>query len=280
LKKVTEMANPNHDPKTGEFSSGGGGGTKGREPGGYQFFSANEEENLSFEEASARALGSEAQQRMLATSKEIDQRVGLHSTALSAIGDWSDGAENSVFNVTKEGDFDKLEYSAALKGDLANQKSVIAFSRGEGPDTIYRMDLPGKLSDIRANLDKAGLQFRTLVPTATGAHVVLFDPGSSLADNVQKLGDHYEDLTVKSARGTGKFIGGDTREEGHAAYGKVISAYEQSHNSGGSGGLGRSADSRRGPSSAEIKSAVKDALGSALAAPELQRGLRKLGRKP
>jgi hypothetical protein len=174
-----------------------------------------------------------------------------------------------------------VAYSAAIKGDIANQKAVIAFVRDpKGPDTVYRMDLPGKLSEIRTNLDAAGLQYRTLIPTDAGAHVVLYDQGSALRANVEKLGEHYENLSVASATGIGSFIGGDTREEGHAAYQRVISGYEQGHDQGRYKRLDSTPiDRNQATDKGKLKTIFGGAVRDAMAGPDAKRSLGKLSRK-
>jgi hypothetical protein len=98
--------------------------------------------------------------------------------------------------------------------------------------------------------------------------------GSQFRGNIESLGEHYDNLTVQSFRGTGQIIGADTREAAHGVYQKVISTYEQGHDRGRVGGLERAAGDR----SSAAKIAVKDAFSAALASPEVQRSFRKLGK--
>jgi hypothetical protein len=86
--------NINHDPKNGEFSEGSSASALAS---AYQFYSPNEQENLHFDEA-AKRLNSENQKRFIEISKDVDRQVGLAATPKGAIGDWADGAENSVLN--------------------------------------------------------------------------------------------------------------------------------------------------------------------------------------
>ena len=221
----------------GRWTSGGGGSatatsvadrTRSMFPA-FQMYSPNEAENLNFDQA-YQNLSSPNQQRFVEIGKDIDKQVGLDAQPMNAIGDWSDGAENSVFNVIRNApSFEAVEYSAAIKGDIANQKAVIPFMVDKtGGDSVYRFHLDQDIRQARTSLDKSGIQFRTLIPAAKGVDVAVYDPGSELGDKIEALGQKYG-IQVERQRGRGEFLGGETREDGHAAYAKVIQSWEQLH---------------------------------------------------
>ena len=195
----------------------------------YQFYSPNIEESLSFEEA-AKRLTSGDQARYKSIGQDIDTQLGHESQSFSAIGDWSDGAENTVFNIIKNPkSFDELKYSAAIKGKIGNQKAVIPFMAEEGgADSLYMAEIKGvPLEELRPKLDELGIQFRTLVKTKDGVKVVVFDQGSALTEQLNKLGETY-DTNIEQIKGRGEFLGSfNTRAEGLSEYNKVISGYEQ-----------------------------------------------------
>jgi len=190
--------------------------------GSVGFVSPNEQEGLTFEQALSK-LGSPEQASVLRRGKELLKS----GTVESAIGDWSDGAENSSILKTDNADKQKMDYTVAKLGMEYNQKAVISFTRNDtGKDTVWELQASGELQDIRKTLDGLGIQYRTLVPGQNGTRVYLFDQNTELGDKVvqaaSKLGSDLE-----FTRGTGEFIGGDTREEGRRAYEKVIGNYEK-----------------------------------------------------
>jgi hypothetical protein len=123
----------------------GGGSTEDA----YQFYSPNIEENLTFQQATAR-LKSDDQARYRVIGQDIDKQIGFQAVPHNAIGDWSDGAENTIFNeIHNDGDFKQVEYSAALKGMIGNQKAVIPFTvDSKGKDSLYRFQMQGDATTI------------------------------------------------------------------------------------------------------------------------------------
>jgi len=195
----------------------------------YQFYSPNVEESLTFEEASKRLTSSD-QARYKMIGKDIDVQLGLQSESQSALGDWSDGAENTVFNtINNVQDFEQLRYSTALKGKIGNQKSVIPFLAQEGgADSLYMTEIKGvPIEELRPKLDELGIEFRTLVKTKDGTKVIVFDQGTALTEQINNLANAY-DTTIEQVQGQGEFLGSwETRAEGLQEYERVISEYEQ-----------------------------------------------------
>jgi predicted ABC-type ATPase len=197
--------------------------------GSVELYSPNVEENLTFADAQKR-LGGADQARFRSIANGIDKQLGLQTKSQNAIGDWKDGAENSVVTYVKPGmDFDTVRYSTVIKGLSANQKAVVAFNvQPGGEDSIYHFHTDGKANDVRNVLDVNGLSFRTLVPVESGTDVVIFDPGRKLQANVEKVAEHYG-TQVDQYDGKGEYIGGDTRAEGAKQFKGIIKSYEQSH---------------------------------------------------
>lgn len=193
---------------------------------GYAFYSPNVEEDTKFDYA-AKMLRSDRQKAARQQSDSIDAKLGLRSQSYDAIGDWADGAENSVVS-SYEGitDFNKLREAAARKGLAWNQKAVIPFvADRDGPDVMYEIDVAGDdLHDIRDRLGKAGIQFRSLVPGRGKTRVYVFDSGDQLADNIEKFGATYGEgqISGRSYRGRGEFLGHDTRTGARRAYIEAI----------------------------------------------------------
>jgi hypothetical protein len=201
------------------FTDNYGGGS------GYEFVSPNVAEGLSFEQAFAR-LQSLQERRALKQFAQIDYELGIEAHDQPAIGDWADGAENSVFSFVRNADWDTLRYSAALKGQAEKQKAVLVFrvERG-GKDAVYRFDLPVNADKARKSLQSAGIAFHTLVPGARKTHVVIFDSEGEVLSKLSSLRKEYRGLKISVDRGRGEFIGGDSYEEGDRAYIGVIDHY-------------------------------------------------------
>lgn len=198
----------------------------------YQFYSPNIEEDLDFQQA-YKQLDGDRQAWYKTISNDIDDKLGLKTTSLNAIGDWSDGAENTVYNVIENApDYETVRYSAALKGAVGNQKAVVTFMESEdGPSSLYVAHFnSSNAEEIRKILDNAGLQFRTIIPQKGGTDVAVFDENSDLRDNIVKLSEQHGDIIreIEQFRGQGEFLGSwDTRAEGLKVYRETISSYNR-----------------------------------------------------
>jgi hypothetical protein len=163
-------------------------------------------------------------------SQEIDRQHGFDSEDIDAVGDTQEwGAENSIITVYgNTNSYADVQYLAALKGLAWNQKAVIPFREDpDGDKIVYTMDIQDDMESIRANLDKVGLQYRSLIPGEGRTRVLVYDDDMSLGGNVAQLGEVYGDrLTGERTVGEGEFLGNETREGGAAKYRAVIEAYE------------------------------------------------------
>jgi len=203
------------------------------DPAGFQMYSPNVEEGVKFQKA-VENLGGQQQVKFLRLAEDVLDQVGVEHSAANAIGDWADGAENSVFQtITKPIDKETMRYTAALIGKNAKQKAVLTFSHDpNGADAMYQMDLPVSIAEARAKLDEKGIAFRTLVPTEQGCKVVVFDQGNELLTKILTVGDEY-DVTIRQTKGSGEFIGAtdqeapDARDVADAEYDRAIAAYEK-----------------------------------------------------
>jgi hypothetical protein len=84
------------------------------------------------------ALRSPAQAALMKTSGEIDRidrQLGISAWDRPAIGAWADGAENSIMTVATGATMDQLRVAGAMKGAVANQKSVLVADNARAADT-------------------------------------------------------------------------------------------------------------------------------------------------
>jgi hypothetical protein len=196
----------------------------------YLFLSANTDENLSPAEA-LRRLRSNEQAVFRQLAGDILRQVGAaRADVVDAVGDWSDGAENSLLAVVPvPPDLATLRYAAAWFGLLAGQKGVLAFRPGNGgPDGLATLDVPGRdLARLRQALDAHGIEARTIVPTAAGQRVVVFDEGGRWRGRLERLG-RWCGVPVRVTAGTGAYVGEQSRGLARQKYRELIAAYENS----------------------------------------------------
>jgi hypothetical protein len=193
---------------------------------GVVFASPNIREGLNYEQAS-KLLTSSEHARMKEIYADLAKQTGLTTEDVSAVGDWSDGAENTIFSVVKNPkSFEDVQYLAAQFGEASNQKAVIPFFKTKtGQDSLYIVDLKGSVDNIRKDLDKLGLQYRTIIPKADGVQIVIFDQGTTLGKEINQLSKDYGTI-ARQQKGTGSFLGGETRAAGLKEYRRVTSEYQ------------------------------------------------------
>src|SRR5262249_19524264 len=109
----------------------------------FAFFSPNLDEGLSFDQAHQRLRsGNQASFRKL-TDHLLDTIGVKNYKTADAIGDWYDGAENSVVQAIHEPiPSDRLQYLAAWYGLMGRQKAVLTFSSDpHGADSVYQIPI-------------------------------------------------------------------------------------------------------------------------------------------
>ena len=192
-------------------------------PKAILFASPNTRECLNVEQATKQLTGDE-HARMAKIYADRANQLGLTAFSYNAIGDWSDGAENTIYSeVSNARSYEDVERLAAVCGMASQQKAVIPFFvEADGADAVYKIRVPrGNGAGVRKSLDEVGLQYRTFVTCFDSIQVVIFDKGSILKDSVSKFASIYG-TQPEEYRGRGDFLGGNTRVEGKAAYQKVL----------------------------------------------------------
>jgi hypothetical protein len=206
--------------RAGQFTKGHGSGAAiGKGQLSFGFVSPNTKENLRFEQAE-KELASPRQKEYHRYAQKL---VGPRGRVHDVLGDWADGAENSLMiegNMSRE----ELRKAVAQVGLTGEQKAVIPFAADKnGKDVMWSLELGGQthVNAVRQALSKHGLQFRTLQKTANGLTVHVFDEGGQMQRNilgvVKQLGG-----SITRTRGRGEFLGGDTRESGAREYQRVL----------------------------------------------------------
>jgi hypothetical protein len=146
------------------------------------------------------------------------------------VSDWGTGAKNAVVQVLPETvDPDTTRYVAAWMGLLHDQRGVLIFEAddtGDGPDSCYTLDVRTQdPEDVRSQLDRLGLRWRTIAPVAKGLHILIFDPGRRLRHKVEQF-VRDANARVREAVGRGDYVGGSTRTAARSVYRAIIARYE------------------------------------------------------
>lgn len=225
-KKIFEVATFAYDPNQERDASGkwtGGGGA-----GGEILVSPNIKENMNYEEAK-KMTSSPEHARAVSIAKDAIKKQDMDGKVESGVGDWEDGAENSIkIDVKGVKDFDQLKYTASKLGASLNQKAVVAFQKKkDGPDILHKISADRPMDEVRKILSDNGISFRTMVGDRAKTSVTILDQGSQLTANVAKFLGAINGKS-EAVRGVGEFIGGDTRIAGKKAYKSIIDNYERS----------------------------------------------------
>ena len=225
-KKIFEVATFAYDPlqerdESGKWTSGGGAG-------GEILVSPNIKENMNYEEAK-KMTDSPEHARAVSIARDAIKKQDMDGEVESGIGDWEDGAENSIkIDVKGVKDFDQLKYTASKLGASLNQKAVVAFQKKkDGPDILHKISADRPMDEVRKILSDNGISFRTMVGDRAKTSVTILDQGSQLTANVAKFLGAINGKS-EAVRGVGEFIGGDTRIAGKKAYKSIIDNYERS----------------------------------------------------
>lgn len=209
-------------------------------PKGFEFVSPNVTEDMRLDEA-IRSLRSDRQTALVDYEKTIDEKFGLEGKYQAAVGDWADGAENTVVATYKvPPTWAELEANAALKGLAADQKAVIPFLvQKDGKSFLHEVTLKSDLRTAREIVANAGIENRTLVPVAGGTKVMVFDEHGTLGKTLKTLANE-NNTTHIFFRGRGEFLGSfASRDEGIAKYRDAIARFGLDEERGGSDGKRR-----------------------------------------
>ncbi len=218
-------------------------------------FSSPNVEQLDFGQALNR-LHSDNHRQFRESAAQLLNRLQVKGKIEDAIGDWEDGAENSLVHDLNVPSHDLSRYIAAWLGRIGKQKAVLHFIPDKaGKDFLHETTVPQTdLASLRGQLSQLGIQFRTLVPQPEGTKVLLFDEGGQLKDRFVQFARANRGQ-VQQLSGTGEFIGGPDRAAASEKYRQIIGDYESAHGQA-AGGAGAAGNNPAGPSQAPAGGAV------------------------
>lgn len=193
----------------------------------YGFVSPNTKENLKLDDAIA-GMNTIEETQLVRKSVNLGCVVRTQIRAYKALGSWSDGAEHSVMLRFKS-DEPTVRYLMSRLGRDARQKSILYFHpEATGAAELHTLKPRRPTRNLKAladTLDRAGIDFRTLVPLKSGTLIYVVDLKRDLRDEVlaaaKKLG-----ARVSSQRGKAAFVGDDQVQQAQAVYDEEIRNYE------------------------------------------------------
>src|ERR1043166_1719452 len=145
----------------------------------YGIVSPNTKTDLKLAQAIA-GMNSAEESKLVNEAINLSCVVRSRISAFRALGSWTDGAEHSVL-VRVTGDEAMLRYVLSRMGRDAEQKYVIYFHpQPKGSADLYILKPPQRSPNLVAlanALDRAGIPFRTLVPShgTTAIYVIDLD---------------------------------------------------------------------------------------------------------
>lgn len=194
----------------------------------YGFVSPNTKENLKLEDA-IKGMSSAEETKLVKHSINMGCVVRSRIRAFRSLGSWSDGAEHSVM-LRLQSDEPTVRYVLSRLGRDARQKSILYFH----PQTAGTADLytlkPRRpmrnLADLAQRLERAGIEFRTLVPVKSGTWIYIVDLKRELREKVMNAARRLR-ARVNTEAGNASFVGDDQADEAKVVFDEEIRKYEE-----------------------------------------------------
>ena len=193
----------------------------------YGFVSPNTKTDLKLEQAIA-GMSSVEEAKLLNKAVNLGCVVRTRITAFRALGSWSDGAEHSVLLRVK-GDEATLRYVLSRMGRDAEQKYVIYFHPKIGGNvdlyTLRPRTRARNLVALTNELERAGIPFRTLVPTRETTAIYIIDLDRDLRTKIMNAARRLR-ARVSQEAGNAQLFGDDEREKAKVKFEQEIKNYE------------------------------------------------------
>ncbi len=193
----------------------------------YGFVSPNTKTDLKLEQA-IEALNSDEERKLLNKAVNLGCVVRSRIRAFRALGSWSDGAEHSVL-LRVRGDEATLRYLLSRMGRDAQQKYVIYFhpKRGGAVDlyTLRPRMRARNLVALTNELERAGIPFRTLVPSRETTAIYIIDLDRDLRTKIMNAARRLR-ARVSQETGSAQLFGDDEREKAKLKFEQEIKDYE------------------------------------------------------
>jgi hypothetical protein len=198
-----------------------------QKPLNYGIVSPNTKTDLKLEQAIA-GMNSVEETKLLNDAVNLGCVVRSRITAFRALGAWSDGAEHSVL-LRVRGDEESLRYVLSRIGRDAEQKYVIYFHpqpKGAADLYILRPRTGAKnLVALTNELERAGIPFRTLVPSRGTTSIYIIDLERDLRVKILTAARKLR-AQVNKETGNAQLFGDDAREKAKDKFDQEIKSYE------------------------------------------------------
>jgi hypothetical protein len=198
-----------------------------QEPLNYGIVSPNTKTDLKLEQAIA-GMNSAEEAKLLNQAVNLGCVVRSRVTAFRALGSWSDGAEPSVL-LRVRGDEEALRYVLSRMGRDTQQKYVIYFHpQPKGAADLYVLrprSGPKNLVTLTNELERAGIPFRTLVPSRGTTAIYVIDLERDLREKILTAARKLR-AQVNKETGNAQLFGDDVREKAKDKFDQEIRNYE------------------------------------------------------
>ncbi len=189
--------------------------------------SPNTKTDLKLEQAIA-GMNSAEEAKLVNKAVNLGCVVRSRITAFRALGSWSDGAEHSVL-LRVRGDEESLRYILSRMGRDAEQKYVIYFHpqpKGSADLYVLRPRTGAKnLVRLTNELERAGIPFRTLVPSRGTTAIYIIDLERDLREKILTAARKLR-AQVNKETGNAQLFGDDVREKAKEKFDQEIKNYE------------------------------------------------------
>lgn len=194
----------------------------------YGFVSPNTKENLKLEDA-IEGMRSAEETKLVQRSINMGCVVRSRIRAFRSLGSWSDGAEHSVM-IRLKSDEPSVRYVLSRLGRDARQKSILYFHpQATGTADLYTLKPRRPMRNLAAlaqSLERAGIEFRTLVPLKSGTWIYIVDLKRELRTRVMNAARRLR-ARVSFEAGNASFVGDDQPEEAKVVFEEEIRKYEE-----------------------------------------------------
>ena len=193
----------------------------------YGIVSPNTRTDLKLQQAIA-GMSSAEESKLLKQAVNLGCVVRSRIRAFRALGSWSDGAEHSVL-LSIKGDEESLRYVLSRLGSDAQQKYVIYFHpKPQGTADLYTLRPRTRARNLVAltnALERAGIPFRTLVPSGNTTAIYIVDLDRDLRAKILAAARKLR-ARVSSQPGNAALFGDDERQQAKAKFEQEIKNYE------------------------------------------------------
>jgi hypothetical protein len=189
--------------------------------------SPNTKTDLKLEQAIA-GMNSPEEAKLVNQAVNLGCVVRSPISAFRALGSWTDGAENSVL-LRVRGDEESLRYVLSRMGRDAEQKYVIYFHpQPKGSVDLYVLRPrtgARNLIKLSNELERAGIPFRTLVPSRGTTAIYIIDLDRDLREKILTAARKLR-AQINKETGNAKLFGDDIREKAKEKFDQEIKNYE------------------------------------------------------